>query len=151
MIPVDQLVLGDPTRGDCLRACIASLLELPAEAVPNFMEGLPVEWCPKAPLAWGQAFRAATNAWLEPRGLAYFEIGFAEALPDWAWEVIPPAGYWIGLGEIVAGSGDLHNVVMRGRGLAHDPSPGRRGLERFVGIGLLVPLDPVYWRKESEK
>lgn len=33
MKPVDQL-----TWNDCMRACVASILELPAEEVPNFME-----------------------------------------------------------------------------------------------------------------
>lgn len=36
MIPVDQEIV-DPGKGDCLRACYASLLELPLDAVPNFI------------------------------------------------------------------------------------------------------------------
>ena len=27
----------EPNTGDCLRACVASMLELPLDAVPNFM------------------------------------------------------------------------------------------------------------------
>lgn len=36
MKPVMQLVV-DKGKGDCWRCCIASILELPAEAVPNFV------------------------------------------------------------------------------------------------------------------
>lgn len=35
MIPVDQLY-NDPHRGDCMRATVASLLELELEQVPHF-------------------------------------------------------------------------------------------------------------------
>lgn len=35
MIRVQQQIV-DPINGDCLRACVASLLELPIEKVPNF-------------------------------------------------------------------------------------------------------------------
>ena len=37
MTPVDQVII-DKGRGDCERACIASLLDLPLNAVPNFIE-----------------------------------------------------------------------------------------------------------------
>lgn len=37
MTPVDQRVI-DPGVGDCMTACIASLLDLPYEAVPRFRE-----------------------------------------------------------------------------------------------------------------
>ena len=37
MTPVDQVIV-DKGRGDCERACIASLLDLPLNAVPNFIE-----------------------------------------------------------------------------------------------------------------
>lgn len=36
MIPIDQEFVGGG-HGDCLRACYASLLELPIDAVPNFI------------------------------------------------------------------------------------------------------------------
>lgn len=40
MIPVQCMVKHDPENGkygDCLRACVASLLELPSENVPHFL------------------------------------------------------------------------------------------------------------------
>ena len=36
MKPVDQTLFGEG-RGNCLPACIASVLELPLEAVPHFV------------------------------------------------------------------------------------------------------------------
>ena len=36
MIPVDQEV-ESPFTGDCMRACVASIFELPIAVVPNFM------------------------------------------------------------------------------------------------------------------
>lgn len=37
MIPVYQSII-DPELGDCVKACVASILELPPESVPNFNE-----------------------------------------------------------------------------------------------------------------
>lgn len=37
MIRVQQRIV-DPVNGDCLRACVASLLELPYNLVPNFID-----------------------------------------------------------------------------------------------------------------
>ena len=58
MTPVDQRVLDhDPARGrfgDCLRACVASVLELPYEAVPQF--AVADDWVERL------------QEWLAPRG-----------------------------------------------------------------------------------
>lgn len=40
MIPVNQEIIHDPENGiygDCMRACIASLLELPISEIPHFL------------------------------------------------------------------------------------------------------------------
>lgn len=53
MIPVTQTLLHDPenTRvmGNCLQAAVASVLELPLEAVPHFSQFL---WWPQAMQLW---------------------------------------------------------------------------------------------------
>jgi hypothetical protein len=44
MMPVEMIVDHCPEEGrygDCFRACVASLMELPAEAVPHFCDGNP--------------------------------------------------------------------------------------------------------------
>ncbi len=45
MIPVQQLVVGDGKDGrpygDCTRACVASIFELPIDQVPNFAAAAP--------------------------------------------------------------------------------------------------------------
>ena len=57
MIPVYQTAFGgpdSPTPGDCFRACVASILELPIDEVPHFCAA--EEWIP--PL----------QAWFRERG-----------------------------------------------------------------------------------
>ncbi len=53
MKPVMQTIC-DFEHGDCMRACIASIFELPIDAVPNFQEDVPdhfdeklIKWCDK--------------------------------------------------------------------------------------------------------
>lgn len=149
MIPVDQTSFGP--FGNCLAACVASLLELPVEDVPNFMLGLP-SWDPddqEARARWSRAFFAGVNDWLAPRGLFYFEVGAPEGLPSYITESTPPAALWIGIGTVAGGAS--HAVVMRGGEMVHDPHPDRAGLLRLDTIGLMVPLDPAAgtWARES--
>lgn len=61
--PVDQTTFGHP-GGNCFSACVASLLELPIEDVPYFMD--------EAKGKWHEQF----DAWLAPRGLyaLHFEV-----------------------------------------------------------------------------
>jgi hypothetical protein len=110
----------EPLRGNCFQACIASLFELPLEAVPNFcMEG---EW--------------PTNLeqWLAGRGLAAIDVRL-----DTRESVIYPVA--AGVKCLIAGTTDrhserLHCVVAetRGNGLTweylHDPHPAGRFIER---------------------
>lgn len=66
----------DKNLGDCMAACIASILELPLEQVPNFRE---------------QAFNDGNscntkyaNKWLHERGLAFLRVDWHGALePYW--------------------------------------------------------------------
>src|SRR5580700_3839101 len=65
MQPVDQSTFG--AWGNCLSACIASILEIPLDEVPLFHD-------PSSPVYVPQVVRL--NAWLEPRGLRAEEITF---------------------------------------------------------------------------
>lgn len=141
MIPVDQRTRGGAgappaERGDCLSACLASVLELPLGDVPRFCE---IE----DPDAWGPAI----DDWLAPMGLYFVEVGWSEWF---AAEVLPRAGW-----HLVAGlspRGHRHSVVGYAGRLVHDPHPdvaGEPKLEppgegdRQWTIGFLVPRDPV--------
>lgn len=126
MIEVTQTITThDPAAGqfgDCFRACIASILELPIEAVPHTMayeEHLvedPGQWYPQL------------NEWLRPRGLAFLCLDTEVAAPaDW-FRAIEPAftSYHVlsGLGP----RGHNHSVVACNGRLAWDPHPSRAGL-----------------------
>ncbi len=116
MIPVQQTKRGGPNvppdeRGDCWSACLASILEVPIEAVPIPHSDDPgYHW-------WDETRRA-----LEPHG---YEVVMA------SWTVYP-AGYWIAavpsknLGRHDDGTAVMHVIVMRGGEVAHDPCLGKR-------------------------
>lgn len=131
MKPVDMLFpRHDPDAGligDCFRCSVASILELPAEEVPHFMEA---DWRRKDP-AWYADF----HRWLAPRGLAYldWEIHPDYFGPQWFEQIVLDGGFDVhhvmcGVGP----SGELHAVVGRNGVMVHDPHPRRSGL---VGPG----------------
>jgi hypothetical protein len=123
MIPVEQTILGGDTtsegeRGDCLRACIASIFELPIASVPHFVAE--DDW-------WG-----ALNRWVEARGFAlgtaFMSVddddptklnGYPGAETIWIATVYSP--------RITRDDGTpgLHAVVMQGKTIAWDPHPHR--------------------------
>lgn len=139
MIPVVQLVVGDGKNGrpvgDCMRACIASVFELPIDAVPHFAT-LP---------AWPRDL----DRWLEPMGLAHERMTWKPTPVPNYW----PSGWWIASVLSENFEGATHAVVMRGAGqacggdgwmgVAHDPSPHpRRTPYVFVGGMRFAALDP---------
>jgi hypothetical protein len=117
MRPVDQTTLGGkdaepPTeRGDCLRACIASLLELDPQEVPHFA-------------ASDEPWSVTMNDWLGPRGL--YAAGFCLAQED-----EPPVPR-IRVGPSPRGDW-CHAVVVDADGSEHDPHPSRAGLSDREG------------------
>ncbi len=106
MKPTQQTILGD--NGDCFRACVASILELPIADVPHFCV---------APPDWWERF----GQWLMERGYCAVEV----RLPA---EFAVPADIWC----IMSGCsprGRMHSVVGRFKygakcaELAYDPHP----------------------------
>jgi hypothetical protein len=118
MKPIDQTTFGDP-GGNCFSACVASLLELPIEAVPYFM----------ADDDWYSSFQR----WLAARGLyaLTFSLTTTSSLKE--------AGFYILGGRCSRGS---HAVVARGTEIAHDPHPSREGLTTIEDATMLIPMDP---------
>ena len=117
MKPVDQDRVGWP-NGNCTAACIASLIEKPVEAVPNFNHWVPV--------------------------FGHWEIAAAAWLRNCGWLMSPSWGYeWVTKGDgddvvrpgeiVLAGgvnpAGINHMVLWRDGELAHDPNPSRAGLK----------------------
>ncbi len=123
MIPVLQEYAVDDVsgrRGDCVRAVIASLLELPLSDVPHFVQ---------EHADGGRDWWSHIGEWLAARRLALYLVDpdverLAPRPGEFYWASGPsPRGY---LGNGVARA--LHAVVYRDEQLAHDPHPDGGGI-----------------------
>lgn len=112
---LDQAEKG--IRGDCVRAAVASILDLPLSEVPHFLQ-LQTDGGPNW---WLQL-----HAWLHHRGLAMYEV-YEDVDPE-------PGEYYIAAGPSPRGYVSsteyrtLHAVVYRDEQLAHDPHPDNDGI-----------------------
>ena len=125
MIPVDQIRLGGPNaplhkRGDCLRACFCSLLELPVDAIPCFHG-----------YNWWNRYHAA---------LADFSFYPLMVNTDG-----PLRGYWIADVASASYPDVRHAVVMEDDRIVHDPSPRKLPVEvEYPNEAIiLVPFNPL--------
>lgn len=115
MSPVDQIILHDPDNGqygDCMRACVASLLDLPPLAVPHFFEG----GCDNA------EFDRRVADFLELHGLIEFQLP-ADAAQH--------AHYTRNCHHLIYGyteRGTYHAVVGLNGQVVHDPHPSKAGI-----------------------
>lgn len=113
MIPVDQTIPyeeGSVVLGNCLQACVASIHELPIEAVPHFVQF--------------EAFGEALDLWLKGRG---FDIRLRV---NRGREVSTTVAGRPVLAFGKSPRGDFsHSVVFVDGQLAHDPHPSHDGLE----------------------
>jgi len=123
--------------GDCFRTCVANVLELPLDDVPNFCAH--EDW-------W-----IRLQAWLKPLNLFFCEImneGGKSPMPT-----LPPLSN--GAMCIAAGIGPRgvrHAIVCRYRHssennkhwleLAHDPHPDSDGVEKVDTVGWFMVIDP---------
>lgn len=126
MIPVDQDTFG--AWGNCLSACVASILELPLKEVPLFHD-LNEPYVP-------QVLRL--TSWLRPLGLRASE-GSMPVIP--IEDLFELDAYLPGDFYILCGLSPRrpHVVVARGGFIVHDPHPSRAGLvnaDGFMVIGL---------------
>lgn len=162
MIPVQQRITaagGDGVLpGDCVKCCVASILELPYEDVPHFVnrevndaDGKPLDWYSGVnhwlrergyPL-WLHTWRhhkTSTEVFAERerRGLQPGEPMPANAnkFPD------PIGGYWIASVISENFEDSTHAIVMLNDQVAFDPSTRpRRTPYEFIGWGVFVATD----------
>lgn len=136
MIPVYQTIMHDPDNGqygDCFRACIASLMELPIEEVPHFMDGLGVDE--------GRIGLRRACDWLKVVGygtIAYHAAWTPEELHLWQDDflmALNPNTHHIISGYTARNT--FHSVIGKGGHMVHDPHPS--------GIGLLQPSEENPW------
>jgi hypothetical protein len=114
MMPINQTIFG--AWGNCLPACVASILELDLEDVP-FLFHNPDELT--SGIYVPQVERL--DAWLRPLGLCASEWRLSHATP-------PEDDFYVLCGFSPRGRG--HVVVARGAAplVVHDPHPSRAGL-----------------------
>ena len=117
MVPVFQDKFDN--EGNCLGACIASILELPLEAIPDFNEmGMGKERVKNEHAPWFKEMRR----WLGDRGVivaAFTDAGAAESC-------------YINLSGQLPGKSWGHATVCREGTLIHDPFPRERGNASFM-------------------
>lgn len=131
MTPVQCRVPHRPEEGkygDCIRACVASLLELDAEAVPHFAEDNPS----------GELMMDRMRLWLKGRGLAPFITGYGDCSISQLLEDMedrhPDVHYMLFGGT---GEGD-HVVIAKGGAIVHNPA--------WVGCRLIGPGSTGYFQ-----
>ena len=108
---------------DCFSACLASILELSLDDVPNFAVD-------------HEDWLGALTAWLAPMNLGAVFIEFNEGLQT-------PSGYAVLTAKSPRGNFD-HAVVCHDGVIAWDPSPNRKqGVLEWKYWTLLTVLDPM--------
>lgn len=130
MKPVMQTIFTPP-KGDCFRACVATILELDLAAVPNWIGDHPEDWFDRF------------QAWLLKRGLAALEIPITPDQPFFS--PLPPAPFIL-TGQSPRGDW-LHCVVGVGANnrfdYVHDPNPHGGYLAAYpVFVMFFLPLKP---------
>lgn len=127
MKPVFQTKFGDK-HGNCMVACVASLLELPLSAVPEF--------------GFDQKqWQINLLAFLRQYGLGWqcINYDFYENHP-----YLAPHGYVIltgpnaqGVNHAVVGVSDEHGIRM-----VHNPNPNCSGLTKIISVDLITVAQP---------
>ena len=124
MRPVQQTLFytESKNRGDCLRACVASLLELRIDDVPNFVET--------------EDYQISMDTFLGKYGFQSLSISIRD-LDDFRQEnAWCPSGYHMIDG--ISSRGVRHAVVGYQGKIVFDPHPDNDGLIRIEGYTLLV-------------
>lgn len=134
MSRVDQTILAsDPKRkGNCVSACIASLVNEPIDRVPHFVE-FGIHWGDGEDdkVSNGNAWWAMMLGYLAGKGYWVTELdGLGDADPD---EFLLVAG--------MSPRGVLHQVIYREGVLWHDPHPSRDGITDVREVLAVRPLD----------
>lgn len=125
-----QTTFGEE-EGNCMSACVASLLELPIEEVPSFLSK--------------ERWELDLNIWLAPRNLFFLEI---------RWRPFPaPAKPLLCTASGKSPRGDFDHCIVGQIEMTeegdkvqliklHDPHPDDTGLETLTHAGFFVPIDP---------
>ncbi len=132
MTPVVCRVKHSPDEGmygDCVRACVASIMDMDAEQVPHFHHDNP----------GGVVANARMREWLAGQGYQPFTMHFDPSMSLASIletnGVLNPDTYYMLFGG-VEGGGD-HVIVCRGGKIVHDPS--------WYNSAMVRPASYGYW------
>lgn len=138
MKPVATITKHNPETGligDCDRACLASLLELPSDSVPHFFDYPPEDG--------GDRGHAEKCKWLEAHGYTWADIPLQlETINDalsWAERYLPASLHYQVTAQSKNGSG--HAVIAKRGEIVWDPTYH----DDESGHGLVAPIDGVVW------
>lgn len=132
---VDQTRFGGPNhpieeQGNCLAACVATLLSLPLDEVETYLDGVTAE---ALEARWWERF----CSWLRARGMTALYLPWGDPSPE-AYTYGRP-----GLAYIANGMGPRgleHSVVYCDGKQFHDPHPSRAGLTAVTSYIVFLPL-----------
>lgn len=130
MKPVMQTETGE--YGNCFSACLASILELPIEQVPNFIRS-------------GDDFWKDCEGWLRQFGLGILEFPFTNPAQ---WDEFRVQGHQI-VGGPSRRSTYHHAQVWHGGRMVHDPNPNPAGIVAPDSINMLYVVDLDAFRKSA--
>ena len=124
MKPVNQTILNSE-NGDCMRACVASVLEWPLNSVPNFMEDGP------------DHFNDRLDEWAGKHGITILDVRIED---EAAFLRAFRNTYLIAFGQSPRFDCN-HAVVYKGNKMVHDPHPSKEGIKDLQGVSLFVISD----------
>ena len=114
-----------PPSGNCWAACVASVLELSIEDVPDIeFKQLEKHNTPDVKKFW-----RVWGKWLATRNLQHLSVTAPKGVPF-------PKGYILVCGVSPRGKW-LHSVVYRDGKLCHDPFPEGGGIKKIITIAPL--------------
>lgn len=128
MTPIKQTIMHDPKNGkygNCLQACLASILDLTLDNVPHFADNDNKNWL------------IDMNEWLFQRNLYYFEINPTKCIFDNTFSIYQ--GYHFILGKSPRGK-FLHQIIGKNGEKVFDPHPSNTMLTEITAIGLFLKI-----------
>jgi hypothetical protein len=138
MTPVFQSILTAP-GGDCFRACVASIFELPLEVVPHFLgdaagdaNWTDAQWRGLVEFAQGRGYMPW---WIDPENDPHGDA--AEQVRD----LERRGGHYVATVRPYEETELGHCVVMQGGRLVHDPMPGGSGAEGVAPVLYICFID----------
>jgi len=134
MKPVDQTRFGEP-GGNCFQASLASILELPLEAVPDFCNLGEDDW------------ESGLNEWLNAFGLFAMHVDVTASGRELLRWFTDNAVALASVNSITT-PGSLHSVVFYKDRVIHDPHPSRAHTESEpLSFDAFVVVDPAKARR----